>query len=693
MTTQFGNKTANSYDGLKSALIKLGVFSALQRTKVYQDRRAKIHFEQKVDGRSGYSADELPKRRKVVYSSKNKVKQITQLFNEADIALRPGARFQSWIDMGLYLSAQGRVLGNNPPDYTLVIDSSLEQMREGLRGLDNATSQQGLATLDIIENYIHRVVKKLDMLITETTGAECDQLIATRDYFLNMQNKRAESLEEALQRILFWSSMFWQTGRNLVGFGRLDKLLARFAGTEDGELQKILSDFLVEAHRYYQYKSNILIGDTGQIIILGGLEENGEYYCNEFTYAFIKALTALRLPDPKILLRISTKTPRDLMLSAVKCVATGIGCPLFANDDVIIPKLIEFGYSPCDAYNYVTSACWEPSAYGRSLEANSAGVINCADAFVATYRDDRFNSCKDMEEVLEIYRGKLHEQIEDLQDYLSGVTFERDPLLSLLTQSCAESDRDISEGGAVYNNYGVSVVGLPNTVNSLVALNEKCFRTGSASLDKLKRLLETDYAEDEDLRKAFASIGSFGTDNQEALVLANRITGFVYDACANFRNRFGGKLKWGLSSSSYVDEGNETGATLDGRKAGDPLAVHISASLGTPYTELARFAGQLDYAAPCNNGNVMDFFVTPSLLRGNESKFVDFLFACIDLGFFEMQMNVTDSKTLIEAKENPDEHTDLVVRVWGFSAYFVDLPEEYQDVLIERALEAEGRAA
>ena len=93
------------------------------------------------------------------------------------------------------------------------------------------------------------------------------------------------------------------------------------------------------------------------------------------------------------------------------------------------------------------------------------------------------------------------------------------------------------------------------------------------------------------------------------------------------------------------------------------------------------------------NGNVIDFMITPSFIEDNFSKMVDFLILSISLGFFQMQMNVTSSEILIKAKANPKEYENLIVRVWGFSAYFNDLPEDYKDLLIERALKNEGKSS
>ena len=155
----------------------------------------------------------------------------------------------------------------------------------------------------------------------------------------------------------------------------------------------------------------------------------------------------------------------------------------------------------------------------------------------------------------------------------------------------------------------------------------------------------------------------------------------------------GGKIKFGFSAPTYIIKASTSPASFDGRKNGEPFGVHISSDKpSVAYTELIQFASKLEYDGHRFNGNVIDFMITPSFIEDNFNKMVDFLILSISLGFFQMQMNVTSSDILIKAKANPKEYENLIVRVWGFSAYFNDLPENYKDLLIERALKNEGKS-
>lgn len=331
---------------------------------------------------------------------------------------------------------------------------------------------------------------------------------------------------------------------------------------------------------------------------------------------------------------------------------------------------------------FVVSACWEPLAYGKSLEQNNIGGINFAQVIADVYRDKNFASLKDFASLVEMYKSKLKPYVMKTLDNIGSIKWEEDPLFSLFTERCFESGKDISQGGAVYNNYGITTVGMSHIV----------FEDGKITAEALRDSARRNYP-DENIRRLLDGHKYYGRDEEEIISLTNEITGFVAELSGGWRNPLGGKVKFGLSSPSYISAGKTTPATLDGRKSGEPLGVHISNPKGVPYTELVMFASSLKYSGVRSNGNVLDYFVSPAILQDERGKFYDFTKSAVKAGFFQMQMNVVDSEKLIDAKKNPGKYPDLIVRVWGFSAYFDELPEEYKDVLIDRALSAESKSA
>ena len=641
----------------------------------------------------------------------NKGTQIKNLFRKVDIHI-PKSGFIFFLDEFKHLSEDGHIIDNISIDYSRVLKSSVYEYNEFYfhpkagrgfaRDLSSDFIKNQLDALDGIELLIYRIIKKL------RNSNHKDRAKFAR-YFENMIDKPAEHFEEALQRILFYNQLLWQTGHGLNGLGRLDKILEDyyFDDLNSGfisqeEAYDLIKSFLRTLHTYYWYKSAALMGDTGQVIILGGKydDEYGEYYFyNDLTYMFIRAIKDLQLPDPKVLLRVSSETPRDLIELSLETINTGIGSPLFSNDEVVIDKMIEFGYDKEDANNYVVSACWEPSAVGKGFEQNNINFISYLkplNEFFDNETEQFLENVNSFGELFNSYKYYLKKDAEELVAFLDNIEWNSDPLLSLFIDNCNEKNMDISQGGAKYNHYGITTVGLANTVNSLYAIKKLVFEDKKYSLNELNKMRKNNFKKDkyQDAYNELKSIKPrFGMDDEEILDISNDIIQFLEDCFKDYTNKFGGKIKFGLSAPSYISAGAEINASFDGRKAGEPLSTHISLDTNKDFTEVLRFASKLDYGGAKFNGNVIDLMLSPDFIKNHSDKFTDFIYSSIKLGFFQMQMNVVDSKTLIEAKENPEAHPNLIVRVWGFSAYFNDLPEEYQDLLISRALKNEGKLA
>ncbi len=624
-----------------------------------------------------------------------KGEQIRKVFNKAKINIDTNNHFIYTLDVFKIVPRENRMIDNLTIDYSKVIHNSLINLKKDNLKITSGKFKDSQEQLILgIEEYINRICDK----ITKSTRKDKKKLI---NYFQNIKTKEATSFEEALQRILFFNQLIWQSGLCLNGLGRLDKILDKLYKQDIKEknltvekAKKLIKDFIETLHQNFWFKSNSLLGDTGQIIILGGLEPNGKYFYNDLTYLFIEVLHDLSLPDPKILLRVAKNIPKDLMEVSLKCIQTGIGCPLFSNDDVIIPKLIDYGYDKKDAYNYATSACWEPFIPGKSFDQNNIDSIVYMEPFLKMIDSIELDNVETFEQFLETYIQFLQDYILEYIEKINSIEWEESPLLSLFTENCNKNAKDIAYGGAKYNHYGFTSVSLSNVVNSLYNIKHFVFDKKTYQLSQINTLRQNNYFENEniiiDLKKQPIR---YGTDSKEIIELTNTITKKVNDILNNHVNKLGGKFKFGLSAPSYITKSMHVAASFDGRKNDDPFGVHISSDKASvAYTELIQFASKLDYSSSRFNGNVIDFMITPSFIENNFDKMVNFLILSISLGFFQMQMNVTSSDTLIKAKANPKQYENLIVRVWGFSAYFNDLPENYKNLLIERALKNEGKS-
>ena len=460
----------------------------------------------------------IPKTQKVYFDKENKLLQYKEILKDVKINLEPEKVFQHWIDQEIHPIQIYAEIGNIPPDYTLILEHSIDELIKNNLKNDNQVSKQNYELLIDINNYIVKIISEMSKY--DETSNDFQMSLKS---FEAMKTDKANSLFDALQRILFWSSLFWQTGHQLVGLGRLDKLLERFKEESDEEVERLIKNFILELHKNYEFKSATLLGDIGQIIVLGGLEKDNSYFSNRYTKIILKIISELKITDPKILLRVSNNMPKEILDEAVNCLVTACGSPLLSNDDVIIARLLEFGYEKEDAYNYVTSACWEPLSYGNSFEQNNLDDINFAKVFCEMMKDSRVCECKNYDEILEIYFQLLENEVKSVCDRVQLIQWEPDPLFSLFTNGCVENGTTIENGGAKYNDYGILSVGIGNAVNSLLALKKIVFNDQNYDLKEMYRMFN-----DKEENKKIVEIGKsvdkyFGHDEKVVINLTNQI--------------------------------------------------------------------------------------------------------------------------------------------------------------------------
>lgn len=606
-------------------------------------------------------------------SAEGKIRQFGRLLDSIKIDCHLNNGYIYFLDEKTVAYNAFSTIDNMPVDYSIVVDYSLNDLRRINEGINNDISKQNIAAIGLIEKFISK--------IEHFQNNNNSKQIA---YISNMRSKKAETLEEALQRILFWNMLLCQTDHILNGLGRLDKILDRFC--YDKDLDSCIERFLRCLHLYYEFKSNAILGDTGQVIILGGIEEDGSYFCNPITYSFLKGITNINYPDPKALLRVSKKMPDDLLYLAIDCIAIGCGSPLLSDDDEVIPAIENFGYKHDDAVNYAVSACWEPLIPGRSLEQNNLFDIDFGKAFADSYSDKNFKNAQSINDVLKIYRGHLELQLDDLCRRMNAVKWEKDPVCTLLSRDCLDNNKDISDGGSQYNNYGLLSVGLAAAVDSLLNIERFVFNEKKYSIDEVVDSLASDYKNNQQMWELFSkNERGFGSNSQESIEMTDKIMGYVEACLVDYRNPFGGKVKFGLSSPAYINNGKMIQATADGRKSGEPFRTHISKDSSYSMLDVMKFSSLLDFNGIRSNGNVADIMIQPNLISSDKDKFIKYLRGCLKMGFYQAQFNVLTYAQLVDAKAHPEKYPNLIVRVWGFSAYFNDLPEEYKDTLIERA--------
>jgi pyruvate-formate lyase len=574
-------------------------------------------------------------------------------------------------------------LASITPDYTCVLKSDLHSIKRATAVHNNEDDK----FVDTLYGIIDAVEAKADQIKTRQSSSRREYCLSA--LFPELLYRDCTSLDEAIQKILFYNALFWQARHWHNGLGRLDLILNPYyikdleSGTETYESTKSrLKDFCLLLGYHTKFKSPELIGDTGQYILLGGIDREGNNVNNDITRMFLEIFTEIKVPDPKLIFRVNDKTPADTWNLCIKCLSNGCGSPLFMNETLIMDNMVEFGYDRKDVWNLGTSACWEPLVIGKSSCQNNPfrSILACEalDHVLKTRKNfDSFDSL--LSAVKKTLAMEVPLVVEDLN-------YDYSPLMSLFDSDCLTKGKDFSHKGTKYMYQGVQLLGLPNLVDSLLNIKKYVFDKHLITLDDCCNAIDNNYEGYEDLRQLFLGTNDrkFGSTSTEVLGICNQLIECVSHAIEPLRAN-GSVVKFGLSSPAYLSQAIRNPATLDGRKSGEPYAVHISPiSSSIDISEILQFASCLNYPYNCLNGNVVDFII-PSSYQRQPEKLVSIIRDAFSHGLFQLQLNVLDKKTLIDAKSHPEKYPNLVVRVWGFSAYFNDLPEEYKDNLIARA--------
>lgn len=567
-------------------------------------------------------------------------------------------------------------------DYATVLDSSLQKLSQRLVQCHNVSFKKN--ELRMVES-IHALGARIQKQLQHSGNSRAKQLA---EYYAHMLDARPFTLDEALQKILFYNALFWQANHKHNALGRLDLILSEYyahdinAGilTRDSA-KEMLRQFATILGKDMAFKSVVLTGDTGQYILLGGVDKNRNTIQNELTEIFLELFTELKVPDPKLILRVNEQTSDAIWRQSIDCITTGCGSPLIMNEQLIMNGMIEFGYKKEDVWNVGTSACWEPLIIGKSFDQNNpfpnVPVLKALNDVVlsnATYPD--------FDTLLDDVKSGIAQQIKDI---VHDIKFDVSPLYTLFFDSCIEREKDYTLDGADYAYHGVQIVSFPNLINALLNVKKYVFEQHILSLEDCRQSISSNFADHEDIRVMLqANELKYGSTHPDVLHITNNLMDFISHEVTKYTCN-GQKLKVGFSSSQYMSARWAVTASLDGRKDFEPFAVHISpVSQKIDIQEVLDFAGSLNYSGNRMNGNVVDFII-PSAFIKSKDKLTSILRKAMTSGVYELQLNVLDAATLKDAKLHPEKYPNLVVRVWGFSAYFNDLPEEYKDHLIARA--------
>jgi len=452
--------------------------------------------------------------------------------------------------------------------------------------------------------------------------------------------------------------------------------------------QELLDCLWLKYSGYTDYTS-----DNLQNIILGGLTPDGEDATNQLSYMCLDATDRLETIDPKWNIRVHKSSPQRFLLRAAELIKKGKSMPGIYNDEIIIKALVKSGVPLRDARDYTNDGCSEILVQGRTNPWAFEGklkLLKCLEKAMWSLPEYR-----SFDELLDAVKREISvgvvmavSSVNILQRVAPSIA--PNPWLSASVEGCIENKLDLTMGGATYNNATINVSGVADTADGLAAVKKLIFEEKKVTPEELLEALADNYVGHEPLRQMLLNRApKFGNDDDYVDSIAAELVWFIAGDVTKHRNSLGGRFNLGLFSyGEYISHGMVTGATPDGRRAGDSISPNFSPAPGRdrkgPYAVM-KSTTKIDQSLTAN-GSALDITLHPSALMGEygAEKLVSLLRSFNELGGTQVQFNIVDGETLRAAQLHPEQYEGLTVRLWGLPAYFTKLPREFQDHLIKR---------
>lgn len=601
-------------------------------------------------------------------------------------------------------------------DYPRLLENGLGQLVGEMRSLTsqhpgNAFYQAALLLLEASQRHILRYsALAQEMSFACSDALRREELANIAEISRTIAVERPRGFYQACQ--LFWYMniiLQYESNASSLSLGRFDQYMLPFyqASLQQGEdpqfLQELLESLWIKCNDIVLLRSTssarYFAGfPTGYTILLGGLTETGRSAVNPLSFLCLDAYQNTQLPQPNLGVRVNELIDRPFLLKTAETIRIGTGIPQIFNDEVVVPAFLNRGVSLEDARDYSVVGCVELSIPGKTYGLHDIAMFNLLKVMEIVLLENEGNANLSYDDLLEQIRHKICHYVKLMAQGSNICDIgHRDwapvPLLSSFISDCLHNGKDITEGGARYNFSGVQGIGIANLSDSLHALKGIVFDQQRLSFDELIATLKANFStpEGEQIRARLINrFEKYGNDIDVVDNISADLLRFYCKEVETYRNPRGGQFTPGsYTVSAHVPLGAVVGATPDGRYAGEQLADGgLSPMLGQDAqgpTAVLKSVSKLDNYL-LSNGTLLNVKFTPSTLEGQSglNKLADFLGAFTKLKLQHIQFNVVNAETLRAAQAKPQDYAGLVVRVAGYSAFFVELSKEIQDDIIRR---------
>ncbi len=579
------------------------------------------------------------------------------------------------------------------------------------------------------KKYIERyAVLAEEMAATEKNARRKSELNAIAENCHQIAGGAPQTFWQALQLFNFATTLIQVEGNgHSISYGRMDQWLYPYyeRDIKNGVITKEFALELIEVE-YVKMNNPTKLKDKGSMAVrngrgfggesltIGGVDRDGNDATNDLTMLMLEASAHTRMMNPWVCVRMHENTPYELRVKTVECIRAGYGHPKIFNDGPAMKGMMRKGMTLEEARDYCVVGCVEIDLPGKEYGWHDAAYVNTPKMMEMVINGGRslntgeqlgpdtgsLDTYKSFDEVLESVDKQFEYWADQMCSSLNIIddahrTRKPLPYVSAFYEDCMESGKDLTEGGAKYNGIGPQASGMATCADSLATIKQLIFDEKRCTGAELLQAVKDNWKGHETLYALVNSskVHHYGNDDDYADELFKWMFECYCRHIAGRKNRRGGEFSPGVYSvNANVAMGLNTNASADGRKKGEAISdnmgpVHTDAGshdISGP-TALVNSLTKVDHSL-ATNGTLMNLRFPEEAVAGTEGRdnLVSFIEEYIAKQAMHVQFNIMSADTMRAAQKNPEDYKDMLVRVAGYSAYFVELGKPLQKDLIQR---------
>lgn len=578
--------------------------------------------------------------------------------------------------------------GHIGPDWNYLLEKGISGIIADLESYgDTPYYNQRLTVYRGVRSFFLRIADMSEGLRSPKTAFMAEN-------FRHLADNPPETLAQALQLILVYYVLQMELDTVIIrSLGGLDRMLWPLY-RRDLETGRYTQEQLAEIIKYFLWDISCMKVTANMPFYIGGLLENGQDATNPFTLFLLQCYEALDIYDPKIHVMYHDGMDKQVLRQVLEMIRAGKNSFVFMNLGVISKSLEGIGISPADAKKVIVYGCYEPAAEGTEVPCTCGGKVNFAKAIEQVMGSDRVFAT--FEELYEAVMEQLRSDTVLCMDTIGVYEKQYEHicpsmLMSPTYRHSREQGLDVYAGGAKYNNTSIVGAGLATLVDSLAAVRQVVFEEKSRSYRELREILRNNWTGEEKLRLRIKNnCPKFGNNQMKADELAVDIAARFADWINGRKNGRGGVFRCGVFSVDWrIWMGKTTGATADGRLAGEPLSKNLAASVGQDKQGVTAY---LQSVLKIDGTKIPDGYVADVVLHSSAVKGADGMVALesllvtfMKMGGFAVHFNILTPEALVSAQREPEKYRNLQIRLCGWNVRFVDLDKAHQDEFIKQA--------